>query len=293
MSDRSPPGSPVSDKSPPGSPVSDSSFSVTGDSWESDDDDTLPLLEIFKMTYVGNLNKFRVMPKEQAGFIRICSDRGVQYVYKVDASDRLIEHGDELDVTVKGPTICYSKNIYLEYDLFSGDFKGRKCLGWEPDVDDALSTQVQLESSDCSREIAIIMGCFANATVATVEVTLSGISAATKVYGVVAANNSILDTPNCTSLLFVKKPDNVIEAGDKGVIPLSKSRVGVPLKSVLYLDISLNVNDYNHTASLQFNAQKEGESTKDADDMIKVKVSWCADEDKMCLMYDEVHTADD
>lgn len=70
------------------------------------------------------------------------------------------------------------------------------------------------------------------------------------------------------------------------MIPLSKSHVGVPLNSVLYVDIFLNIDGHDHTASLDFDAQK---SIKDANDMIKVKVSWCADEDKLCSIYDEDH----
>ncbi|KAL8133461.1 hypothetical protein AgCh_008787 [Apium graveolens] len=165
------------------------------------------------MTYVGNEEKYVVMPHQQKGFIKIRSDRGVQSVYEYDGSDKNrepITHGDELDIKLKGPTFCYSKHIYMEYDFFCGDYKDRKCIGWRPRGNAAFSAQLRLESKDCGREIVIILGCFANATVATVEVTLSGISVASKIYGVVATNNSKLDTPNCTSLLFVKKPHNVV-----------------------------------------------------------------------------------
>lgn len=195
-----------------------------------------------------------MMPYEQNGFIKICSEKGVQYVYRADARNEkwrpVIENKDEIDVMLLGPIYCYSEDIFMEYDLFCGDYKGRICLGWFPEGDEAIPMQLRLESKDFSRDIVIIMGYFSNATVATVEVTLSDISAATKIFGVVAANNSRLDTPNCTSLLFVKKPHNAVTTVDKGgVIPLSKSCIGVPLNSVLYVDISLSVDDCKRTAS--------------------------------------------
>lgn len=249
------------------------------------------------MTYIGSNDELEVKPEKQTGFIKICSKRGVQYVYKVDVPDMRrpsIKFGDEIDVSVNGPTCCsLDYKLYMQHDLFCGaySYKGRKCLGWRvfDDDDEAFSAQVRLESGDGTGEIVVNLGCFSNATVAKLEVMLLDNSAATKVYGVVAANNSILDTPNCTSLLFVKKPENAIEVGDKGVIPLYKSGVGVPLNSVLHVDISLNLDGHDYTASLDFDAQKEGESIIDANDMIKVKVSWCADEAKLCSMYDENH----
>ncbi|KAK1401954.1 hypothetical protein POM88_001559 [Heracleum sosnowskyi] len=89
-------------------------------------------------------------------------------------------------------------------------------------------------SVDKTGEIVLLLGCFGNATIAKVEVKMllgeDNNTPCTDVYGVENANNSFSDIPDCTSVLFARKPGYGI--GFEGVISLSKSCVGVSLMYV-------------------------------------------------------------
>lgn len=258
-------------------------------------DEYVPLIDVLSVIYRGNNDDEEqggiVLPEKQCGFIKICSDTGVQYVYKVDDPDTslpTIRPGDHIPVTLKVPTSSSCETLIdLRYDLFDGAFQGVGDIEWDPPCgDEAFYRAITLYSTDGFGEILVIIGQFGNGTVAEVEVTL--LSDTTEVYGVIGATNSRLDVPLCTSVLFCKKPENAIRlGGEGGVVPLSKSRVALPLESVLYVDYSLTFNGRDYTASLDFDAQKQGESTKCVDDEIQVKVNWFNDEDKICDMYDE------
>ncbi|KAK1392073.1 hypothetical protein POM88_011129 [Heracleum sosnowskyi] len=145
--------------------IMSTSSSSSASSSSSEYDEIFSLIEIFKMTYLGSNDELEVKPEDQMGFIKLCSNRGVQYVYKVDAPDMSrpsIKFGDEIDVTVNGSTCSSDYKLNMQYDLFCGAYKGRKYLGWRCDDDDdeAISVQVRLESADGCGEIVVIMGCF-------------------------------------------------------------------------------------------------------------------------------------
>lgn len=269
-----------------------------------EDEECVPLIDVLSIIYLGYQDdvddddeelELVVPPEKQCGVIKICSDSGVQYVYKVDVPDMSmspIRTGDHIPVTLKVPTSSsWEDCIQLKYDLFDGAYQGTEPLDWNPmfPCDEAFIRELTLDSSDGYGEILVVTGQYGNGTVAQLEVTLNVSDNTTEVYGVIGATNSRLDYPLCTSVLFLKKPENAIRVGGKGgVIPLCKSHVAVPLKSVLYVDFSLSFNGCDHTGSLSFDAQKQGESTQCVDDGIQVKVSWFNDEDKICNMYDEV-----
>lgn len=260
-----------------------------------EDEGALSLIEVFNILYQGSRDEGDLVPEKQCGNIQICSNTGVQYLYKVDLPDLSrppITFGDNIVVTVKGPTYCTLYDmIYLKYDLFGGVYKGTKHLDLSIDridsPDEVFMREIRLQSDDGFGEIAVTMGQYADATVAGLEVTLLDNNSNSEVYGVIGATNSELDMPICTSLLFVKMPDYAIRLGD-GVLPLSKSHVAVPVKSVLYVDISLTYNGVDHKGSLSFDAQKQGEFKKYVNDVIQVKVNWYDDDDKICSMYDKV-----
>ncbi|KAK1377402.1 hypothetical protein POM88_024146 [Heracleum sosnowskyi] len=115
-----------------------------------------------------------------------------------------------------------------------------------------------------------------NATVANLKIDISG---ATNVHGIIAARNSQLKNPACTSVLFWKSPANEIEVGCDGVIPLFKSCVGVPLVSVLYVDIALYIDGEIYTNTVSFVPQIAGEklenlSIPNKETKIGVQVKW-------------------
>lgn len=95
-----------------------------------------------------------------------------------------------------------------------------------------------------------------NATVANLKINISGV---TDVHGIVADSNSRLDKHSCTRVLFWKSPADKIEVGCDEVIPLSRSRVGVPLDFVFYVDIALYIDGEIYTDTASFDLQIEGE----------------------------------
>lgn len=252
----------------------------------------IPLMEVFNLIY---LSHDELEPEKQCGTIKMISDGGVQFLYNVqdiDMSKPTIKYGDDILVTVKGPT-CSFMCLDMQFDMFSGAYKDSIEVEWDSNesvADDVLFEERRIVSRDGTGEICVMVGLFFDATVACLGVKLVDNSSATNVYGVILASNSKLDIPKCTSVLFEKKPDNVIQVGDDGLIPLSKSRVGVPMNSVLYVDISLNVNGVNYTASSSFDAKKTGEFSEVYSSenrvVFQVQVTWDAKKNSIYSTYE-------
>lgn len=251
-------------------------------------------MEVFRVVYLG---EEEVVPNKQLGWMKIITDDGrFQYLYKVkDVNPTMesIEDMQDLNLTAKGPTVSFGE-VIIEFDLFRHGvtFKDSISLQWDPYPTDILYKESRIASRDSGELICIMMGLFGNATVASLEVKLKHYSANTTVYGLVCASNSKLDMPMARSMLFLKKHDNGTKVGNDGIIPLSKSRVGVPLGSMLNVDISLHYDGQHHVFSPCFEAllngktAKEGPSEENA--MIQVTVIWDADEDSnQYEVYDE------
>ncbi|KAK1394963.1 Suppressor of auxin resistance 3 [Heracleum sosnowskyi] len=239
------------------------------------------LMEVFNIRYLG---RDKVYPEEQHGTITIICDSGFhfQYLYNVpdvDLGKPSIKYKDDIPITVKGPTTFF-QDALIKFDLFSGAYKGTIEVNWHSYMlsrAPVFFEERKIQSRDGTGAIAVLMGQFSNATIATLEVRVLNRSAATNVYGIVVANNSKLDRANCTSVLFVRKDDYKVLVGPDGVIPLSKSCVGVPLESVLYVDFSLHVDGHLCTGTVTFDAEtigvREG-CERENDPMIQVKVNW-------------------
>ncbi|KAK1397581.1 hypothetical protein POM88_007445 [Heracleum sosnowskyi] len=253
----------------------------------------LSLMEVFRIVYMG---EEQVMPNKQIGWIKIKNDDRFQYLYKVEDVDptmESIECMQDLNLTVKGPTISFSE-VKIEFDLFRRGVAFKDCiwLQWDPYPSDVRFMERRLSSRDGTELISIMMGLFGNATVASLEVKLKHYSAATTVYGLVCASNSKLDIPRARSMLFLKKHDTGTKVGNDGIIPLSKSSVGVPLGSMLNVDISLHYDGQHHAFSLCFEALLNGKTAKggpsEENAEIQVTVIWDADEDSnQYALYDE------
>lgn len=257
-----------------------------------DDEGPLSLIEVFNIHYQGSRAEGDLLPEKQCGYMKICNNIGVQYLYKLNSPDLSrppITFGDNIVMTVKGPIYCSPYDmIDLKYNLFGGVYKGTKDLDWSINSPgEVFMREIRLQSDDGFGEIIVTMGQYADATVAELEVRLLDTNSNSEVCGVIGATNSKLDMPLCTSLLFVKMPDYAIRLED-GVLPLSKYHVAVPVESVLYVDINLTYNGVDHKGSLSFDAQKQGEFTQYVDDVIQVKVNWHDDDDKICSMYDKL-----
>lgn len=250
----------------------------------------IPLMEVFGLLYLGHAP---VTAENQSGTITIVSNRGKQYLYEVpeeeiedvDLTKATLMYKDDIPVSVKAPTCCFTK-LFMNFDLFSGRYKGdikvnvdwgfiKRCNG------QVLCMEKRIISRDCTGEIAVRMGFFANATVARFNITLADQAAGTDAYGIVVASNSKLDyAPKFASVLFVRKESDSVQLGDNGVIPLSKSLVGVPLDSFLHVDICLIINGVHFPASVKFKADTAGKTTDIVRGTpIKVTVDWDAKED--------------
>ncbi|KAL6563210.1 hypothetical protein OROHE_005797 [Orobanche hederae] len=249
-------------------------------------------MEAFSMVYLGH---DEVMPEEQHGTIRLTSSKGVQYLYNlpekdVDTGLPSIKNRDDIVVTVKGPT-CYFENLKLEFDLFSKAYTDTLDIKWNfkhhhrnPEV---LLKEKRIQSNDGTTEISVLLGLFGNAVVADLEVKLLDKNmAGLDVYGVVVASNSKLDESKCTSVLFARKPTRKIKLGTDCVIPLSKSRIAVPLDSLLYVDISLYVNGEHYVATLPLKAKHFGDSKSQESPVFQVRVEWNAETESIYSEYD-------
>ncbi|KAK1377395.1 hypothetical protein POM88_024139 [Heracleum sosnowskyi] len=182
------------------------------------------------------------------------------YQNEVDMSKPSIKFGDTIFVKNTEPKCSFKEReeFDIQFDLFCGAYKGSINVAFEPFGDQVWFEERTIRSVDGSGQIRVVLGFLSNATVANLEIQLLNISAISSVHGIVAARNSKLDLPACTSVLFWKSPANKIEVGRDGVIPLSKSRVGVPLDSELYVDMSLNIDGDHYTDTASFDPLTTG-----------------------------------
>ncbi|KAK1381878.1 hypothetical protein POM88_019613 [Heracleum sosnowskyi] len=118
--------------------------------------------------------------------------------------------------------------------------------------------RVIFPSVDGTRWVLVNIGRFTSASVINVKFNLINNLTDANVSGVVFAANSELDLPSCASVLFLKNPEDEIQVGPDGVIPLSKSFVGVPLDCQLSLRVHLIINGQPYINMLRFNPIEEG-----------------------------------
>ncbi|KAK1351569.1 hypothetical protein POM88_054256 [Heracleum sosnowskyi] len=164
---------------------------------------------------------------------------------KVDETRETIKHGDEFDIMdIKGPIPVHGGCV--NFDLFCGAYKG-SVYGIFSDMPyysrhEAISENISLDRIDGTGKVVVSMMLYPHATVARVEVMLND-SVAANVYGVISAINDQLVNPSASSVLFLKESEEKrkIILGTEGLIPLSRSRVAVPVGSMLFLDFSLVV----------------------------------------------------
>ncbi|KAL8130839.1 hypothetical protein AgCh_006955 [Apium graveolens] len=250
------------------------------------------LMEVFNILYLGH---DKVKPEEQHGSIRLTSSKGVQFLYDmpendVDFSNPSIKHLDDLVVTVKGPT-CYFENLKLEFDLFSNAYTGTQSINWDfeylQEGLEVLLEEKRIQSNDGTGEISVLLGLFDNAAVADVEIKLlDNKMAGLDVYGVIVASNSLVNESKFTSVLFARKRPGKIKLGTDCVIPLSKSRVVVPLNYMLSVDISVYVNGERYVATVGLNAKHFGDSKAQASPLLQVTVKWGAEIESIYSEYD-------
>lgn len=238
------------------------------------------MLEIIGIIYRG---RDVVEPKNQLGRISMYTPAGVLDIYNVDKVDdtrETIKHGDEFDIMdIKGPVPFANECNSLEYDLFCGAYKGHIFEFFNEwrfdDRDSAFLEKIKLKSIDGTGDIILLMGFYAHATIADVEVRVIS-SDSSKVYGYVAASNNCLDVPMTTSMLFLKKKNKEIPVGTDGLVPLSRSLVAVPSESVLYLDIYLVVSGQYLSTTMRFPARKIGVTKPKNYKNVSVTVKWDA-----------------
>lgn len=254
----------------------------------------IALIEIFSLIYKGSTPELK--PEEQRGTIKISSNDGVLYVYKVDKIDESmssVKYLDYIPVTANVPFCAFAPHIDMHLDLFNGAYKGSACLGFGDFESDEIGfDELTIQSDDSTGEILVRIGSFGNATAAKLKVKVYlGDSASAYVYGVIYATNSKLDFPHCTSVLFAKKQENRIQLQPDGEIPLSKSCVAVPMGSELYVDIALNINGADHRETISFPARGTGcfvnPTHLSSDSKIQVLVDWNFDEDWIVSNYDK------
>lgn len=101
---------------------------------------------------------------------------------------------------------------------------------------------------------------------------------AATIHGVVFSSNSELELPHCASVLFLKSPQNGLEVENDGLIPLSRSLLGMPLHSKFNVEVSLQVDGHDYTTIVTFDTKEKGEDiefiVKDKKKRILVKVTW-------------------
>ncbi|KAK1396417.1 hypothetical protein POM88_006280 [Heracleum sosnowskyi] len=245
-------------------------------------------MEVFSIRYLAD---DILTPEKQMGTISLIHGPGRQYLYKVDdtvdTSTPSIKFGDQIMVTVKAPT-CTESNLFLEYDLFSGAYQGRKLIEWEDFKDDEVSMDYERLCAEdgTGGELRVYYGLFTNATVADVEVKFLGNSSA-NVCGFVVARNSKMDPPTLASMLFWKEFDaEKIELKD-GIIPLSKSRVGLPFDTEFYVMIILKCDDVDYTGKLTLTPQEAGTIEENiCDGNFQVRVTWDSRKESIVSTYE-------
>ncbi|KAK1356572.1 hypothetical protein POM88_049828 [Heracleum sosnowskyi] len=237
-----------------------------------------PVMDVFNIMYLG---VDEIVPEKQLGTIKLHSSGGVQYLYKVEDVDihrPSIKYGDSIPVTIKGPSIPFFDYVLIEFDLFCGAYKGKKRLQWDPLPHEVSVKSVFFTANDGTGQILVYMGGYANATAASLQIKLLDNSADKNVHGVVFSSNNELELGHCANVLFREKSNNGFIVGHDGVIPLSRSFVGVPLYSKLYVEVSLSVDGHDHRGIVSFDPLKEGVYeeflTNDKGEQILIKVTW-------------------
>lgn len=232
----------------------------------------ISLLEVLNLLYLGD---DEIEPEKQLGSIIMEFDSGSKELYyqnKVVKSNPTIKFGDTIFVTdelaLAGP-ICSVKELDMQFNLFLGAYKGSLKVRFEPFQNKVWFEEHKIQSVDGTGLICVVFGFLSNATIANLKINISG---ATNVHGIVAARNSHMDHPSCTSVLFWKNSANKMEAGCDGVIPLFKSRVGVPLGSVLYVDIALYIDGELYTGTASFVPQIAGKKLEKMSPSKKTKI---------------------
>ncbi|KAK1363754.1 hypothetical protein POM88_039315 [Heracleum sosnowskyi] len=264
----------------------------------------IALMEVFKIVYLG---PDKLEPSKQLGTIKMSFDDKVLYLYKVDKIDPsrpTIEYMDDIPLEIKSPPVDFA-HVDIEVDLFNGAYKGSINLDWEADdvSYQAESRESRIRSKHGLGEIVIVYGLFNNAAVANLEVKLLDCAADANVYGVVAACNSGLNSRACVSMLFAKKPGNKTQVGKHGLIPLSRSCLGVPMCSKLYVLISLHRDEVDYKAKLAFDAKTRGKDRECYEinypqgntdtPRIQVNVTWNVKQKAIQLLYDIPGILDD
>ncbi|KAK1387100.1 hypothetical protein POM88_015283 [Heracleum sosnowskyi] len=155
------------------------------------------------------------------------------YQRKVVESNPTIKFGDTIFPTndLTGP-ICSMKQLDMQFNLFLGAYKASLELKFEPYRNRVWVEDRKIRSVCGTGLISVMFGCLSNATVANLKINISG---ATHVHGVVAARNSQLNNPSCTSVLFWKSSTNEIEVGkERNVrrffVPNKETRISVKVK---------------------------------------------------------------
>ncbi|KAK1358533.1 hypothetical protein POM88_051789 [Heracleum sosnowskyi] len=234
----------------------------------------ISIVELFYMVYVSH---HVVEPEKQLGTISMKVDGIKCKLYdeqKIDMSKPSVEYMDHIPLVDIGP-VCYDLELVFDH-LFCGAYNGsiKARLG---ETDDLVKRSIQ--SVNCNGEISALFGCFANATIATLEVHLLNISASatTNVHGVIASMNSCFDASSATSIHFLKEPPKSIKVCGRA-IPLSKSRVGVPLGCMMYVDIALFCDDKLYQGTACFDALIDGVDSQEVAHLFLVKVAWNCNE---------------
>lgn len=238
------------------------------------------MLEIFAIIYLGRDD---IEPRNQLGRIYMYSPVGILDIYNVDKVDETretIKHGDEFDIMdIKGPVPYHNECSSMMFDLFRGAYKGHLYESFSKwqfiSRDDAYLKKLVLDSINGRGTIVILMGLYAHATIAHVEVRLDSTYVAPNIYGSVSASNSQLDSDMATSFLFLKQRHKGIIVGTDGLIPLSRSRVAVQFESELFLDIDLVVDGQLLHTTKSFSARKTGVYTKNFKNLL-ITVKWDA-----------------
>ncbi|KAK1376797.1 hypothetical protein POM88_032990 [Heracleum sosnowskyi] len=256
----------------------------------------ISILEVYSITYLGT---YPMEAEDQIGVIFIKTNDMTYHLYherKLDTSKPSIKYGDQLPMWRVEP-ICSFTKLELIFESFSDNYnKGSsKEFSHSPKDGDVLANLSMKSRDGYKRKISVLFGCFSNATVANLEVMFlpEVPDAITNVYGVVVASNSKFDQPSCISYLFSHDSASTIQVEHDHVIPLSKSRVGVPLDSKLNVDISLFCNDIQHKGAVDFNPNINGEETRMVGDQIQVKVTWNCNEDSYFTDEDSNFTDED
>ncbi|KAK1396428.1 hypothetical protein POM88_006291 [Heracleum sosnowskyi] len=238
--------------------------------------DGVSLVEVFNIVYLGD---DQVPPEKQLGTISFVPPNrtDMQYLYKVDDVDLdkpSLKYGDPIMVTV-GPQITEFCEFDFEFNLFCGAYTGIIEVEWEKLPYDGVELwEERIDSDDGTGQICVQYGLFANAAVANVELTLLGNCDSTNVHGSVFASNSRLDLPTRASILFWVNSDNKVHVRD-GMIPLSRSQVGVPLDSEFDLSISLFCDSEECTTKVSLIPGEPDTFLQNfCEDKLQVRVTW-------------------